>query len=180
MNEQDMILPEGWEEGDDLFAVPAGADAPPSTEGAPSTEGGPSQEGAASRVPSTGADPYREGVPSTEGAPSPQDDGPLWTASQEGALPPDASRALARILGADRVPDGIPPSEAEGGGPLTAFAVWQARQALREVERLRRENEGLRQLRDAASRAPVRGVSGGAARPAPRSDFERGFDADGW
>ena len=51
----------------------------------------------------------------------------------------------------------------------------------REIERLQRENAILRQNAEAASRAPVRGVTGtGVENEREKSDFVKGLESDGW
>ena len=84
---------------------------------------------------------------------------------------------LARLLFPDmrEVPGEVVMAMADGGGFLQAYAAYRAR----ETRRLRQENEELRRQRNHL--APVRGVTGGGGvRNRAVSDFERGFDADGW
>ena len=51
----------------------------------------------------------------------------------------------------------------------------------RQIEQLQRENAILRQNAQAASKAPVRGVSsGGASAEKPKSSFLVGLESDGW
>ena len=69
---------------------------------------------------------------------------------------------------------------AEGESLLTAYAVWQGREAEKRAQSLREENRVLRQNASAAARAPVKGVGGGAASRGRSSDFERGFESVAW
>ena len=84
----------------------------------------------------------------------------------------------ARVLFPElrELPDEVAVAIASGGGLLGAYAGYRAR----EAERLRLENDRLRQNQEALLHAPVRGVAGGGAGGRPVSDFERGFDSDGW
>lgn len=65
------------------------------------------------------------------------------------------------------------------GKPLiVAYAEYEVGQQKAEAERLRKENEVLRQNAAAAARAPVSGVTGGGATDTgPEDDFLKGFDS---
>ena len=78
------------------------------------------------------------------------------------------------------MPDEVANLAAEGESLLAAYALWQGRQAEKEVRSLREENRVLRQNVSAAARAPVKGVSGGGAARGRSSDFERGFESVEW
>ena len=78
------------------------------------------------------------------------------------------------------MPDEVANLAAEGESLLAAYALWQGRQAEKEVRSLREENRVLRQNVSAAARAPVKGVMGGGAARGRSSDFERGFESVEW
>lgn len=138
-NPNEALLPEGWEEGADLFAP----DQPP--------------ESTAEEVP-----------------PAPEE-----TAEEAAAPERDyaAEVALLRKIWPDfhEMPDEVAQMAAEGESIVAAYAVWQGREHLKEAQALRAENAALKQNADALSRAPVRGVKGGAKQKI--SDFERGFES---
>lgn len=85
----------------------------------------------------------------------------------------------ARYPDLRQVPDQV---VLDSNGPLTeSYARYEARQRQAELQALRLENQRLRANADAASRAPVRGVSGGGATDTrPEDPFIRGFEADEW
>lgn len=62
---------------------------------------------------------------------------------------------------------------------LVAYAEYEARQEKAEAERLRKENDILKQNAASAAKAPVKGATGGGATDTkPRDPFEEGFDSD--
>lgn len=62
---------------------------------------------------------------------------------------------------------------------MAAYADYEAGQTKAEADRLRRENEVLRQNAAAAARAPVSGTRGGGATDVKaKDDFLRGFDEE--
>lgn len=136
-NPNEALLPEGWEEGADLFAPP----------------------------PETAAE---------------EEEAPETPAAEEEA-PPErdyaAEVALLRKIWPDfkEMPEEVAQMAAEGESIVAAYAVWQGREHLKEAQALRAENAALKQNADVLSRAPVRGVKGGAKQKI--SDFERGFES---
>ena len=63
---------------------------------------------------------------------------------------------------------------------MVAYAEYELAQQKAEAEKLRKENEVLKQNAAAAARAPVSGVSGGGAtNTVPDDDFMKGF-GKGW
>lgn len=61
---------------------------------------------------------------------------------------------------------------------MVAYAEYEAAQQKAEADRLRHENEVLRQNAAAAARAPVKGATGGGpADSKPEDDFLKGFDS---
>ena len=69
---------------------------------------------------------------------------------------------------------------AEGKNLLVAYAEYEAAQQKAEADRLRRENDVLRQNAASAAKAPVHGTRGGGATDTKaKDDFLRGFDEDG-
>ena len=77
------------------------------------------------------------------------------------------------------IPDAVVRDCIRGKNLLTAYAEYEAGQSKAEADRLRRENEVLRQNAAAAARAPVSGVGGGEnADLRGEDDFLRGFLAD--
>ena len=136
MNEWDpneALLPEGWEEGQDLF------------------------------TPEEPVQAEEAAVEAAEEASVEERD----YAAEVGRL-----RELYPEL--TELPEEVARLAAGGESILTAYAVYQGREAQREVQALRAENKVLRQNEQAAKRAPVRGL-GGAARQR-MSDFERGME----
>lgn len=62
---------------------------------------------------------------------------------------------------------------------LAAYAEYETRQEKAEAERLRRENNILKQNAASAARAPVKGVRGGGATDTtPEDDFIKGFNSN--
>ena len=76
------------------------------------------------------------------------------------------------------VPDEVAHAVAKGAPLLTAYVAYRDKQNAKAAEALKKENDILKRNAAAASRAPVRGVTGGGDTAAPRKDiFESGFDA---
>lgn len=77
------------------------------------------------------------------------------------------------------IPDQVVRDCVGGKNLLAAYAEYEAGQSRAEADRLRRENEVLRQNAAAAARAPVNGVGGGERTDSRgEDDFLRGFLAD--
>lgn len=203
--EEDLLLPEGWTEDEDLFAEAS----PESGEGGNAP---PPREEPAATAPTTG-----ESTPASpklrftarvdhEDRQVELDESELPAIWQKAQATERAQRRLrelsglktaeaGRDLGAEaeellRVFPGMRgrsiPTEAvleslRGKKSLTAaFAAWTERQHERELQALRRENERREAGRGAADRAPVRGVSGGGAAQKPGDPFLAGFNSDSW
>ncbi len=76
-------------------------------------------------------------------------------------------------------PEEVIRAAVEGEDLTAAYTRYALGQSRAEEQRLGRELDALRQNREAASRAPVRGVSGGAAVQERGSDpFLAGFDEE--
>ncbi|MBQ9330791.1 MAG: hypothetical protein IJ221_07435 [Oscillibacter sp.] len=176
------LLPEGWKEGEDLFA--AEEDAAPTTGGEPSAGEERAPEGA------DGKRTYRLKVNHREREVALSDEEVVARlqksyAFDEWKRPADLRSQVeeARALYPDlqEVPEEVAQAVADGSGFVSAYSAWRERETARSAAALRRENEILRHNQEVLSRAPVRGVSGGGGTNArPVSDFERGFDADAW
>ena len=182
---EDSLLPEGWQEGEDLFAGDAG-------------EGGPTTDAHDGGIPTAGGEAkaeaprtYRLKVNHEEKEVTLSEDEVVARLQKSYAF--DAMkerrdrdyaaevRQLQRLYPDFReMPDEVAHLAAEGESLLTAYALWQGRQAENEVRSLREENRVLRQNVSAAARAPVKGVSGGGAARGRSSDFERGFESVEW
>ena len=176
---EDSLLPDGWREGEDLFA--------PEGEG-PTTaepEGGDSPAGAEEAAPRT----YKLKVNHEEKEVTLSEEEVVARLQKSYAFDAmkerrDGTRDFAaevrqlQRLYPDfkEMPDEVAHLAAEGESLLTAYAVWQGRQAQKAAESLKEENRVLKQNAAAAARAPVKGVSGGGASRQKTSDFERGFD----
>lgn len=62
---------------------------------------------------------------------------------------------------------------------LVAYIEYEAKQQKAEMEKLRRENQIMKQNEASANRAPVKGVRGGGATDTtPEDDFMRGFNSN--
>ena len=175
---EDALLPDGWSEGENLFA-PGSAE--PTTQG---EEGSVSPAGAEEGAPMT----YRLKVNHEEKEVTLSDEEVVARLQKSYAF--DAMkerREGTRDLGAEvrqlqrlypdfkEMPDEVAHLAAQGESLLTAYAVWQGQQAQKAADSLREENRVLKQNASAAARAPVKGVSGGTAKQR-LSDFERGMD----
>ena len=175
---EDALLPDGWSEGENLFA-PGSAE--PTTQG---EEGSVSPAGAEEGAPRT----YRLKVNHEEKEVTLSDEEVVARLQKSYAF--DAMkerREGTRDLGAEvrqlqrlypdfkEMPDEVSHLAAQGESLLTAYAVWQGQQAQKAADSLREENRVLKQNASAAARAPVKGVSGGTAKQR-LSDFERGMD----
>ena len=203
--EEDLLLPEGWTEDEDLFAGEA-------------AEGGedeslPPREESAEAAPTTG-----ESTPASpklrftarvdhEDREVELDESELPVLWQKAQATERAQRRLrelselkeadaARDLGAEAeellrvfpemqgrsIPTEVVLESLRGKKTLTAaFAAWNERQHREALESLRRENRRRDAGRRAAERAPVRGVSGGgSADTRPGDPFLAGFDSDAW
>lgn len=81
-----------------------------------------------------------------------------------------------------RLPDEVVTACVVNGRPLVAaYEEYRRRQSEAENRAIKAENKRLKQNADAASRAPVRGVSkGGATNVEPDDPFLIGFNADRW
>lgn len=203
---EDVLLPEGWTEDEDLFA-----------EAAETEEGGeagtfPPREDAPETAPTTGESP----------APSPklrftarvdhedrqveldQSELPaIWQKAQATERAQRRLRELSELKQADNgrdfgaeaeelltvfpemqgrsIPTEVVLESLRGQRSLTAaFADWTERQHREELAALRRENSRRRDSSSAAGRAPVRGVSGGGPEARPADPFLSGFNSDNW
>ena len=68
----------------------------------------------------------------------------------------------------------------QGQNLLAAYSAYEVRQERAAADKLRKENEVLRQNAASAAKAPVSGTQGGGATDVkPEDDFLRGFD-DGY
>ena len=179
---EDSLLPEGWQEGEDLFASDAG-------------EGGPITEAHGGGIPTAGEEAKAE-APRTYRLKVNHEEKEVTLSQDEVVARLQKSYAFdamkerregTRDLGAEvrqlqrlypdfkEMPDEVAHLAAQGESLLTAYAVWQGQQAQKAAQELREENRVLKQNASAAARAPVKGVSGGTAKQR-LSDFERGMD----
>ena len=84
-------------------------------------------------------------------------------------------------LSGKKLPDEVIAAVASGKSKslLEAYVAYEEAERTAEINRVRKENEILKQNAASASRAPVSGVSkGGSAHVAPEDDFLRGFNSD--
>lgn len=93
----------------------------------------------------------------------------------------DLLRAHPELRGTT-LPDSVISACVVNGMPLTsAFESYKRQQSEAENKAIKAENKRLKQNADAASRAPVRGVSkGGPAGAEPEDPFLMGFNSDRW
>ena len=204
--EEDLLLPEGWTEGEDIFAGEAAG-------GGEDGDALPPREEPTETAPITGE--------STAASPKLRftarvdhedrqvelDESELPALYQKAQATERAQRRLrelselreadaARDLGAEAeellrvfpdmqgrsIPTEVVLESLRGKRSLTAaFAAWNERQHREALEALRRENGRRLAGRRAAERAPVHGVSGGgSADTRPGDPFLAGFDSDNW
>ena len=204
--EEDLLLPEGWTEDEDLFADAAAdgdedGDALPPREEPTATAPTTGESTAASpKLRFTARVDHEDREVELEQSELPA----LWQKAQATERAQRRLRELselkeadaARDLGAEAeellrvfpemqgrsIPTEVVLESLNGKKSLTAaFAAWNERQHRTELERLRRENGRREAGKRAAERAPVRGVSGGGgAEPRPADPFLAGFDSDRW
>ena len=74
------------------------------------------------------------------------------------------------------LPDTVMKQWGEGRPLVDAYRDFEKT----ETERLRKENEVLRQNEASAMRAPVREISGVAVKESEKTDFLKGFDEKEW
>ena len=201
--EEDLMLPEGWTEGEDLFAGDTADDG----------EGGDAltpQEETPESAPTTGESPAASPKLRFTARVDHEDrqveleESELPALYQKAQATERAQRRLrelselkeadaARDLGAEAeellrvfpemqgrsIPTEVVLESLQGKKTLTAaFAAWIERQHRAELEQLRRENGRREAGRRAAERAPVRGVSGGGGTDTrPADPFLTGFDS---
>ena len=93
----------------------------------------------------------------------------------------DLLKAHPELRGA-KLPDEVVTACVVRGRPLVAaYEEYMRKQSEAETKAIKAENKRLKQNADAASRAPVRGVSkGGATNVEPDDPFLIGFNADRW
>lgn len=78
-----------------------------------------------------------------------------------------------------KIPSEVVQACVGGKSLMAAYAAYEVAQQKAEADRLRKENNILRQNAASAARAPVSGTSGGGATDTkPKDDFLRGFDDD--
>ena len=202
---EDILLPEGWTEDEDLFAadapeengdeaLPPAEDAP---EAAPTTDAPPAQD---AKLRFTARVDHEDREVELDESELPA----IWQKAQATERAQRRLRELselkeadaARDLGAEAeellrvfpemqgrsIPTEVVLESLRGKKSLTAaFAAWNERQHREALESLRRENRRREAGRRAAERAPVHGVSeGGSADTRPGDPFRTGFDSDAW
>lgn len=182
---EEPLLPDGWSEGEDLFA--GAEEAPlPTTEGA---EDGVPAAGGADAPPRT----YKLKVNHEEKEVTLSEEEVVarlqksyafdaMKERREGARDyAEEVRQLQRLYpDFTEIPDEVAHLAAQGESLISAYAVWQGRQAEKAAQTLREENRVLKQNASAAARAPVKGVRGSGPSKGAGSDFERGFESVAW
>ena len=171
---EEALLPDGWQEGEDLLAAPDDA--------APTTDGAEERSEKTYRLKVNHEE--KEVTLSDEEVVARLQKSYAFDAlkeRQEGTRDYAGEiRQLQRLYPEFKeMPDEVAHLAAEGESLLTAYAVWQGRQAQKAAEQYREENRVLKQNAAAAAKAPVRGSGGGTSRQG-RSDFERGFESVEW
>lgn len=93
------------------------------------------------------------------------------------AMRPDLKESLA---GGGQLPQEVVTGCVKSGIPLrTAYAEYEAKEARANAERIRQENEILKQNEQNAKKAPVKSVTaGGGVKAAGKDPFLVGFEAD--
>ena len=202
--EEELLLPEGWTEDEDLFAEAeagsrAGGDALPPREEPTETAHATGESTAASpKLRFTARVDHEDREVELEESELPA----LWQKAQATERAQRRLRELSELKEADAardlsaeaeellrvfpemqgrsIPTEVVLESLNGKKTLTAaFAAWNERQHRAELERLRRENGRREAGRRAAERAPVRGVSGGGGPDTrPADPFLAGFDAE--
>ena len=193
---EDVLLPEGWTEDEDLFAGD-GDDSPASPEDAPED------------APTAGETPAGRKLRFTarvdhEDREVELDESELPGLYQRAQVTERAQRRLrelsgvkqaaaGRDLGAEAeellavfpqmqgrsIPTEVVLESLRGQKSLTAaFAAYTERQHEQELAALRRENGRRADGESAAGRAPVRSVSGGGPAPKPADPFLSGFNSE--
>lgn len=103
-------------------------------------------------------------------------------AAQPSAFAQQAKELLDAFpqLSGQKLPDGVIKAAAKGEATLLeAYRAHKAEADAAEMERIRKENQILRQNAASAKRAPVSGVSkGGSTNMRPDDDFLAGFNSD--
>lgn len=204
---EDLLLPEGWTEDEDLFAGTAAN----VEEGAADVL--PPEEETPEAAPITGEAPGEDPILRFTARVDHEDrqvelnQSQLPELYQKAQATERAQRRLrelselklaesGRDLGAEAeellrvfprmrgqsIPTEVVLESLRGQRSLTAaFAAYTEREHQREMSALRRENGRREAAENAAGRAPVRGVSpGGGADTRPADPFLAGFDSDGW
>jgi len=204
--EEDLLLPEGWTEDEDIFAGKAAnegteGEALPPREKTPETAPTKGESPAASpKLRFTARVDHEDRQVELEESELPE----LYQKAQATERAQRRLRELsalkqadaARDLGAEAeellrvfpemhgrsIPTEVVLESLRGKKTLTAaFAAWNEQQHRAELEQLRRENGRREAGRRAAERAPVRGVSGGGGTDTrPADPFLAGFDSDSW
>ena len=197
--EEDLLLPEGWTEGEDIFAGEA-------ADGGEDGDALPPREEPTETAPITGestaASPKLRFTARVDHEDRQSELPALYQKAQATERAQRRLRELselkeadaARDLGAEAeellrvfpemqgrsIPNEVVLESLRGKKSLTAaFAAWNERQHREALEALRRENGRRLAGRRAAERAPVHGVSGGgSAEPRPGDPFLAGFDAE--
>lgn len=202
---EDILLPEGWTEDEDLFAadapeengdeaLPPAEDAP---EAAPTTDAPPAQD---AKLRFTARVDHEDRQVELDPAELPV----LWQKAQATERAQRRLRELGELkqaeggrdLGAETeellrvfpemrgrsIPNEVVQESLRGRRSLTAaFADWTERRHQQELLSLRRENSRREASARTAQHAPVRGVSGGgSADTRPADPFLAGFNSDGW
>lgn len=89
--------------------------------------------------------------------------------------------SLRPQLRGQNLPDEVIQLAASGKSLLAAYLEYEAKQNTAETERLRKENQILKQNAEAAARAPVAGTTGGGETDTKPSDpFLEGLNSDDW
>ena len=177
---EDALLPDGWSEGEDLLAP---------QEPLPTTEDPQGAVPAAGDAPQAPPRTYHLKVNHEEKDVTLTEEEVVARLQKSYAFDAIRDRRGEQDFAAQvrhlqslypdfrEMPDEVAQLAADGESLLTAYAVWQGREAQRAAQALREENQALKQNASAAARAPVKGVSGGSAHRGRMTDFERGLES---
>ena len=117
-----------------------------------------------------------------EKAPDPEPEEPTLEAHERNIQAEAQELIVARPdLKTRQLPMEVVEAWRNGENLLNAYNRYEARQKEAENQKLKKENNILKQNAAAAAKAPVKGVTGGAPTDTePEDPFLKGFDSDPW